>query len=196
MWEYELNDWRWCMDVNVWGVVHGIKAFVPRMIEHGDEGHVVNTSSGNGGIVPFGDTAVYALTKAAVVTLTECLYAHLRSAGAKVSASVLFPGPGWLRTKLWESWKTRPAEYAKTQPRRTPYPTLEGLEEMMRDAGVEMEYTPLEAVAERVVEGILADRFWLLHPDEQIDDSIRARADSMLNRANPAYFRDWKPPPE
>ena len=77
IWEHELADWKWGFDVNVWGVIHGIKAFVPGMVASGEPGHVVNTSSGNGGVVPFGDTAVYATTKAAVVTLTESLYAHL-----------------------------------------------------------------------------------------------------------------------
>src|SRR5262249_34001016 len=58
MWEHELSDWRWALDVNVWGVIHGINAFLPHMLEHGDEGHVVNTSSGNGGISPLPTTPV------------------------------------------------------------------------------------------------------------------------------------------
>src|SRR3979411_92509 len=77
MWEHELNDWRWAINVNVWGVLHGINAFVPTMGAGGDEGHVVNTSSGNGGIAPLTSTPQYAMTKAAVVTLTECLYGQL-----------------------------------------------------------------------------------------------------------------------
>ena len=122
IWDHELADWKWGFDVNVWGVIHGIKAFVPGMVASGEPGHVVNTSSGNGGVVPFGDTAVYATTKAAVVTLTESLYAHLLRAESLVRASVLFPGPNWLRTNLWEAWRWRPDEYAKTVPRQTPYP--------------------------------------------------------------------------
>jgi NAD(P)-dependent dehydrogenase (short-subunit alcohol dehydrogenase family) len=193
VWEHELNDWRWAMDVNVWGVIHGIRTFVPIMLAQGDEGHVVNTSSSNGGLVPMGDTPVYALTKVAVVSLTEGLYAHLRAAEAPIGASVLFPGPGWLRTNLWDAWKTRPHEYAKERPRKTPYPSLEGLEEMMEKAGVEMKYTPLEEIAERVLQGILADQFWLLAPEEAWDKSVQARADSIINRTKPDYFRDWKP---
>ena len=100
MWEHELNDWRWALGVNVYGVIHGINAFVPAMLAGGDEGHVVNTSSGNGGIAPLPSTPQYAVTKAAVVTLTECLYAQLEAAGARISASVLFPGPHMLRTGL------------------------------------------------------------------------------------------------
>jgi NAD(P)-dependent dehydrogenase (short-subunit alcohol dehydrogenase family) len=194
IWDHELADWRWGFDVNVWGVIHGIKAFVPDMVRSGEPGHVVNTSSGNGGVVPFGDTAVYATTKAAVVTITESLYAHLRRADAHVSASVLFPGPNWLRTNLWEAWRWRPDEYAKTVPRQTPYPSLEQLEQLMQDQGVELEWTPLEAVADVVVQGIRAEQFWMLPPSDSTDASIRARAESMLERKNPTYFRDWTEP--
>ena len=79
LWESEENDWRWCLDVNVLGIAWGIKAFVPRMIAGGDEGHIVNTSSGNGGIAPMGDAAIYATSKSAVTTLTELLYYQLRT---------------------------------------------------------------------------------------------------------------------
>jgi NAD(P)-dependent dehydrogenase (short-subunit alcohol dehydrogenase family) len=193
IWEHELADWRWGIDVNVWGVIHGIKAFVPGLVEQG-EGHVVNTSSGNGGVVPFGDTPVYAVTKAAVVTITESLYAHLLRSGSAVRASVLYPGPHWLRTNLWEGWRWRPDEYAKSVPRQTPYPSLDQLEQMMRDAGVELEWTPLEEVAENALRGVLDERFWILPASETTDASIRARAESMLARRNPDYFREWKPP--
>ena len=194
IWDHELADWKWGFDVNVWGVIHGIKAFVPGLVASGEPGHVVNTSSGNGGVVPFGDTAVYATTKAAVVTLTESLYAHLLRAESPVRASVLFPGPNWLRTNLWEAWRWRPEEYAKTVPRQTPYPSLDQLEQMMGDAGVALEWTPLEEVADVVVRGIHAEQFWMLPPSESTDASIRARAASMLDRRNPDYFREWKPP--
>jgi NAD(P)-dependent dehydrogenase (short-subunit alcohol dehydrogenase family) len=193
IWEHELADWRWGFDVNVWGVIHGIKAFVPHMVERGEPAHVVNTSSGNGGVVPFGDTAVYATTKAAVVTITEALYAHLRRAGSEVRASVLFPGPNWLRTSLWEAWRWRPDAYAKEVPRRTPYPSLDQLEATMTERGMALQWTPLEAVADEVVRGIRAEQFWMLPPSDATDASIRARAASMLERSNPDYFREWKP---
>src|SRR3954471_19906004 len=63
VWEHELNDWRWALEVNLWGVIHGINSFVPLLVEQ-DEGHVVNTSSGNGGIAPLATTPQYAVTKA------------------------------------------------------------------------------------------------------------------------------------
>ena len=66
MWEYDLNDWNWILSVNVMGVVHGIRSFVPVLLEQGDEGHVVNTSSGNGGISPLRGLPIYAASKSAV----------------------------------------------------------------------------------------------------------------------------------
>ncbi|RPE44969.1 NADP-dependent 3-hydroxy acid dehydrogenase YdfG [Streptomyces sp. Ag109_O5-1] len=191
MWEHEPNDWKWAFEVNVWGVFHGVQAFLPRMIKAGQPGHVVNTSSGDGGIAPLPTASVYAVTKAAVVTLTESLYAHLKAEHARVGASVLFPGPHMLRTGLWESHRNRPARYAKERPRRTPYRSLDQWEAAMRAAGKEVRFTPVEEVAEFVVAGIRADRFWLLPPGGHSDAQIRARARSMLDRTNPSYLESF-----
>ncbi|MFG2785638.1 SDR family NAD(P)-dependent oxidoreductase [Streptomyces prunicolor] len=191
MWEHEPNDWQWAFAVNVWGVFHGIQAFVPTMIKSGQPGHVVNTSSGDGGIAPLPTASVYAVTKAAVVTMTESLYAHLKAEHARVGASVLFPGPHMLRTGLWESHRNRPDRYAKERPRRTPYRSLDQWETAMKEAGKEVAFTPVEEVADLVVDGIRADRFWLLPESEHSDAQIRARADSMLDRANPSYLESF-----
>lgn len=190
LWEYEPNDWRWCLDVNVLGIAWGIRAFVPRMIAQGTEGHIVNTSSGNGGIAPMGDAAIYAMSKSAVTTLTELLYYQLRTEGTQLSCSVLFPGPNWLRTHLWDAWKTRPPEYAKTVARTTPYPSFEQFEAQMEAAGAPLEITPLEDVAARVLDAIREDRFWINPGD---DAPMDARYAAMKARRNPDYFRDWHP---
>ena len=73
MWEHEVQDWAWCLGVNVMGVVHGIQAFVPILLRQGEEGHVVNTSSNNGGVAPLAGTPIYAATKSAVTAISECL---------------------------------------------------------------------------------------------------------------------------
>ena len=189
MWEHELNDWKWAIGVNMMGVVHGINAFVPVMLEQDDEGHIVNTSSGNGGVSPLPSTPQYAATKAAVVTITECLYGQLQEVGSKISASVLFPGPHILRTGLFESWRSRTDEFAKERPRKTPYTTVEGLEAQMKAAGVNIAYTPVEEVAELVVAGLLANEFWMHPRSERGDNQLLARTDSILNRTNPTYLR-------
>ncbi|WP_037577614.1 SDR family NAD(P)-dependent oxidoreductase [Phaeacidiphilus oryzae] len=191
MWEHDPQDWRWAFAVNVWGVFHGIQAFVPRMLAAGTPGHIVNTSSGDGGIAPLPTASVYAVTKSAVVTITESLYAHLRAERAPIGASVLFPGPHMLRTGLWESHRNRPERYAKSRPRRTPYRSLDQWESAMRAAGQEVEFTPVEDVADEVWRGIAADRFWMLPPSEHSDRQIRARAQSMLDRSAPSYLEHF-----
>src|SRR3954471_3374998 len=115
IWEHHVNDWRWSLDVNVMGVVNGINAFVPTLLAQG-EGHVVNTTSGNGGFTPLVNSAVYATTKAAVVTITECLWGQLREVDAKVGASLLYPStnsPGVLNTGIWKAGANRPDRYER-----------------------------------------------------------------------------------
>jgi NAD(P)-dependent dehydrogenase (short-subunit alcohol dehydrogenase family) len=187
IWEHELRDWEWAIAVNMWGVIHGINAFVPAMLQSGQQGHIVNTSSGNGGISPLPSTPQYAATKAAVVTITECLYGQL--AGSALSASVLFPGPHMLRTGLFESWRSRPDRFAKTRERVTPYTTIDALEEQMKAAGVPIAYTEPSDVADAVVDAVLADQFWI-HPESpRTDDALRLRTESILRRTNPDYLR-------
>lgn len=190
MWDHTLNDWRWAVGVNVWGVIHGIKAFVPAMLDSGTEGHMVNTSSGNGGISPLPGTPIYALTKSAVVTLSESLYAQLAAAGDRVGASVLFPGPNVLRTGLFTSWRNRPDAFANEgAPKRAPT-TIESFEKTLADRGIVLDYTPVEEVAARVVDAVRDGTFWILPPSKRSDRQITDRAESMRNRTNPTYIRD------
>jgi len=191
MWEHTLNDWGWGLSVNVWGVIHGIKAFVPAMLEAGEEGHIVNTSSGNGGVAPIPNTAIYATTKAAVTTLSEVLYGQLRSIDALIGASVLFPGPKVLRTGLLESSGKRPSHWHNDHPRMTAHTTIASFEERMRAAGMEPDYTPVEAVAEETFQGVRDGRFWILPASEQTDKTIQARSRSMLERSLPKYLRSF-----
>jgi len=195
MWEHDLADWRWGIDVNVLGVIHGIKAFVPILLEQG-EGHVVNTCSGNGGFAPIARgamggpaMAVYPMTKAAVLCLTESLYTHLDMTGTRVRAHVLFPG-GFLNTGIWESWRHRPQQYAATQERRTPDQTLDDVVARFESAGARVEFTPLETVADQVIEGIRADSFWMMGPPAPSDQVVSKKAASILARREPDYLVD------
>ncbi|MBI1179513.1 MAG: SDR family NAD(P)-dependent oxidoreductase [Alphaproteobacteria bacterium] len=104
--EMRHEDWEWSIRVNLWGVIHGIEAFVPRMLAQGEEGHVVSTAS-FAGLVPNSGLGVYCVTKYGVVALSECLYRDLR--GTKLSASVLCPM--LVRTKIGDSARNRPAEF-------------------------------------------------------------------------------------
>lgn len=195
MWEHDLADWRWGIDVNVLGVIHGIKAFVPRLLEQ-DEGHVVNTCSGNGGFAPIARgamggpaTAVYPMSKAAVLCLTESLYTHLQMAGSAVKASVLFPS-GFLNTGIWESWRHRPDKYAPTQERKSPDQLLSAVVDRFEAAGVHVSFTPLEQVAAQVVDGLADGRFWMMGGPSPSDDIVMRKAESIVKRADPDYLVD------
>ena len=135
-------------------------------------------------------TAIYALTKSGVVTLTESLYAQLLSVGAAVSASVLFPGPNVLRTGLFSSARNRPDVLKDPDRPSRPPGSIESFEKALADRGIVLDYTPVEDVAALVVDAVRTDQFWILPPSERTDDQIRARSESMLARSNPTYIRD------
>lgn len=186
MWEYDLNDWAWILSVNVMGVVHGLRSFVPLLLEQGEEGHIVNTSSGNGGLSPMRGLPIYAASKSAVTQISECLWGQLEAVTKSVGVSVLYPGPKALDTGLWTAERNRPQEFAWSRPRKTQ--SMEGLKAFMSQAGVDFEVTPVEEIADFVVRGIRENRFWLIPESENIDETIRARAESMLARQAPDYM--------
>ena len=116
-WNWTPNDWKWCFGVNLFGVGHCVAAFVPRMIEGGEEGWIVTTSSDDGGFQPLPDLGVYASSKAAVSTYTECLANALINEGTRLRAAVFYPGGnGLMETRLWNSGRNRPTELAREHP--------------------------------------------------------------------------------
>jgi NAD(P)-dependent dehydrogenase (short-subunit alcohol dehydrogenase family) len=190
-WEQNVNDWRWTYDVNVFGVVNGINAFVPVMLEQDTEGHVVNTSSGNGAFSPLLSGTIYASTKAAVVTITECLWGSLRAIDAKVSASVMLPStrtPGMLKTGIWRPGRNRPPEFAHDEaPPQEGRDALALVEEAMKSAGRELSFAPLEEIADMTLVGIENDEFWIYAESGQSNAPIRL--ESMMNKTPPDYMR-------
>jgi len=192
IWDHHVNDWRWSFDVNVMGVVHGIHAFVPTMLAQDVEGHVVNTTSGNGGFTPIIHSAVYATTKAAVTTLTECLWGQLRELGSPVSASLLYPStrtPGMLNTGIWRPGANRPDRYDRPgAPPKEGRDSLTPYLERARAAGQEVVFAPLEEVADVCFEGIRNDTFWIGYPNELQSEKIQARATSQIEQTTPTYL--------
>lgn len=183
IWDLPLNDWRWGIDVNVLGVVHGIKAFVPRMLAGGEEGVVINTSSTNGGLRSLPNTPIYAATKASVTSISEVLHQQLLREGGGIRAAVLFPGPNTVNTAIMASNLVRPADYAgETAPDAVAYRTME---ELVKTTGLKLALTEPEEVADFAVEGVRQGRFWLLPESETGDRMIRARTDGLLARDNP-----------
>ncbi len=192
VWQTTPNDWSWVHGVNVTGVVNGILAFVPRMLQSGEEGHVVNTSSSDGPIAPLPTASVYAASKAAVSVLTECLAAQLAEEGSAIKASVFYPSGGLLRTGLWTSERTRPAELARERPRETEAMTPERLEEMASNAGRTLHWQPLDELAATVVDGIRDGRFVIMR-DADVSAAAatlhaRAEAFAACRLPSPAHF--------
>jgi len=191
LWEHHVNDWRWALDVNVLGVIHGINTFLPVLLEQG-EGHVVNTSSSNGTFAPLSNSAVYATTKAAVTTITECLWGQLRSIDAPVQASLLLPStrtPGALDTGIWRPGRNRPERYAR--PGQAPVEGRDALTpfvEQLEQHGQELVFAPIEEVAEIALEGILADQFWIYLPSDRSRATVDGRAASMRDALPPDYL--------
>jgi NAD(P)-dependent dehydrogenase (short-subunit alcohol dehydrogenase family) len=150
-WEQSLEDWNWVIGVDLWGVIHGVKAFVPRMLASGEPGHVVSTAS-IAGLFAMPTIAPYNVAKVGVVALSETLHHDLRAAGSSIGVSVLCPGV--VPTRIGESDRNRPegapGTRFETATQRQPPPTARTVEQ----------------VAELVVDAIRTDRFWILtHPE-------------------------------
>ncbi|MYA19538.1 MAG: SDR family NAD(P)-dependent oxidoreductase [Chloroflexi bacterium] len=169
-----LADWEWTLGVNLWGVIHGVRAFVPRMLDGGEEGHVVNTAS-IAGLTPLAGNAPYGVSKAGVVALSEALYLELERRGAPVRASVLCPGI--VNTNILDSGRNRPEALRNPEP-----PRPDPAQERLRDEFARSAIAPAE-VAATVIEAIRDQRFWILTHD--IDSWIRRRSEGILSRANP-----------
>lgn len=182
-WERTLEDWKWCFDVNFWGVLHGIRAFVPSMLEHGQEGHVVNTASTTGLALNF--YGPYAVTKAAIISLTEYLYRGLLLSGGKIGASALCPSV--VPTRIMQSIRNRPPGLPPSRVK----PVLTDVQ-MARDFAEAMKTAPpATEIAAAVVAAIREGRFWIL-PEPNRDSDIRLRMESILSRRNPEFVSDFR----
>jgi NAD(P)-dependent dehydrogenase (short-subunit alcohol dehydrogenase family) len=173
-WEIAQSGWDWTFGVNLWGVLHGIRAFVPRLVEQG-EGHVVNTASVAGlKALPF--ASPYSATKHAVVGISEALALELAMVGAAVKVSVLCPG--FIRTRLLESERNWPAELGEPPNMAE---TIVG--ELLRPL-VEGGTDPADLAA-RVVAAVQADEFFILSDPEHAWVA-EARGQEARSRAQPA----------
>ena len=156
-WDVSLADWEWILGVNLWGVIHGLRSFVPRLLAHGEPAHVVNTASMAGFVsLPF--TAPYCVSKHAVVALSESLYHELTLRGAPVGVSVLCPEA--VATRIGEAERNRP--HAAATSAQTPE------QSMLRVAlqkSVGRGLAP-EVLADRVVRAVRERRFYALSEDD------------------------------
>ena len=175
-WEYTLDDWNWVLGINVMGVVHGIRAFVPRMIDDGAPGHIVNTAS-LGGLITSPTNPIYIVSKHAVVALSETLQHDFTARELPLGCSVLCPG--FVRTAI-----------ASSDRNRANAPVLSGSAARIRERfqqGIDRGLEP-EAVGDLVVAAIREDRFYI-HTDPALLDIVRARFDAIMDGRAPANQR-------
>ncbi len=175
-WQATAKDWEWVLGVNVWGVIHGVRVFTPIMLRQGDEGHIVNTASA-AGFVSMASTAPYAVSKHAVVTLSEVLYHDLKAENAKVGVSVLCPA--WVGTNIWNSQRNRPEdlrERADTAEERARREELRTLLEKGKVTAADVAGVTFDAIAN--------DQFYIF-PHPKIRRDIQTRMEDILALRNP-----------
>jgi NAD(P)-dependent dehydrogenase (short-subunit alcohol dehydrogenase family) len=191
LWETEPSDFQWVHGVNVGGVAHGVQAFVPRMIASGEEGVVVNTSSGDGGISPLAQQVVYASSKAAISIMTECLHAQLVGRGTKLRAAIFYPSGGMLNTGIWTTKRNRPVELArKTEVDAKKETTFEDFLEGAKKAGFELPVQDLDELARFAVEGIRNGDFVIMIDRESMEATLTERAAKLARGECPIVLQN------
>ncbi len=179
-WEQEPNDWTWCFSVNVFGVANGMLSFVPRMIEGGEPGVVVNTSSMDGGIAPVPYASVYASSKAAISCLTEALAHQLAAAETALTAAVFYPSGGLLDTGLWTAQRNRPEALARVKPRPpAPGTTFEEFKAQLEEAGRSVDVMDLNALGRFCVAGVKRGDFIIGYGLDECASLLHRRADAI-----------------
>jgi NAD(P)-dependent dehydrogenase (short-subunit alcohol dehydrogenase family) len=174
-WDYSVSDWQWLLNVNLWGVVHGLRSFVPRMLAGGDEGHIVNTASMAGLVTGGIGTAVYDATKHAVLSLSESLYRDLLIRQTKVSASVLCPGA--VQTNIFASERNRPAALGAAEG----VPPVSGLTTAFPGNAIQP-----DEIAAQVFDAVRANRFYVLVAQPEMLEWTRMGHERIWQGKNPA----------
>jgi NAD(P)-dependent dehydrogenase (short-subunit alcohol dehydrogenase family) len=195
MWESPLQDWQWVLGVNLWGVIHGIRTFVPAMVEQDVEAHIVNTASA-AGLTSAPYASIYSMTKHAVVNLTEGLHRELALRSTKIGASVVCPA--WTRTSIGTADRNRPSRLTVSPGSEVRPPEGQSMdltssltalygsyEEPLRTE-LQQVVEPVD-VAERVLHAIQNNIFYVFtHPAWNV--LIRNRMDDILQCRNPGIF--------
>ncbi|MFP5579607.1 MAG: SDR family NAD(P)-dependent oxidoreductase [Acidimicrobiia bacterium] len=171
-WELTTQDWEWVLGVNLWGVIHGLRAFLPAMLAHGEPAHVVNTASLAGHVsAPF--MAPYGASKFAVVAISEALFHELQMTGSSVGVSVLCPG--WVNTNIHASERNRPGAPGPDAAAGMP---AEMLRQVLADGMAPSDVAAL--VADAVSDGTF---YVFTHPEMM--PAVKTRADGILEGRNP-----------
>lgn len=187
VWENSVADWEWVLGVNVWGVVHGVRLFVPMMLEAAKKdpsyrGHIVNTASMAGLLAP-PNMGIYNVSKHAVVSLSESLYQDLSLVTDQVSASVLCPF--FVPTGITQSHRNRPGALAADKPTKSQL-----IGQAMSDKAVGSGKVTATEVAQKVFEALEQNRFYIYSHPKAIG-SVQTRLEDVLQARNPTDpFKD------
>lgn len=180
MWELSEADWRWVIDVDLWSIIHGVRAFVPRMISSGEECHVINTAS-VAGLISGAVGGPYTVAKFGVVALSEQLYFELGRAEHPIGVSVLCPG--FVNTRIYDSGRNRQESYGQSQNEQSPE------REEMREALEAMRETMIqpETIGDRVFDAVVENQLYIVEPgSDAVSGAIQSRLDHVSSRTNPA----------
>ena len=179
VWEQTPEDWQWIINVNLWGVIHGIRVFVPRMLEQKTECHIVNTAS-TAALITGPGLGSYRVTKSGVIALSETLYHELKLRNAQIGVSVLYPA--FVRSRLVEAERNRPAEFRNQKKERSFDPYEEEMIKFFQETN--RNAMPPEQFARQVFKGIKENKFYIqTHPEK--NQSIRLRMEDILQSRNP-----------
>ena len=179
IWESSLDDWQWVLGVNLWGVIHGIHFFVPRMLAQNEEGYIVNTAS-SAGFVAHAGTGIYKASKHAVVSLSETLFLELAERGTQLKTSILCPE--WVQTRIMESGRNRPAElsHASTE-QQMDAETLTAIQKQFQEIQKGM---PPAQVADITFDAIREEKFYIFtHQTTKL--GAYARMEDILKEGSP-----------
>jgi len=173
LWELPKKDWDWVMGVNFYGVLYGVQAFVPHMLDHGEEGHIINTASG-AALLP--GQGIYGISKHGILCLTESLYLDLKARDSAISASVLCPGI--VNTKIVDAERTRPADLVDEKANPISEEIIEMGKTMLAQGKDPMD------VADEVFESIQHDCLYIL-PNRAWDALFVERINKVIGRGGP-----------
>ncbi|MFT5200939.1 MAG: NAD(P)-dependent dehydrogenase (short-subunit alcohol dehydrogenase family) [Candidatus Aldehydirespiratoraceae bacterium] len=179
-WQQEPNDWRWCFGVNVFGTAICVSEFVPRMLEGGEPGQIINTSSGDGGFAPVPTASVYAASKAAVSCFTEALHHNLIMEDTQLRASVFYPAGGLQRTGLFTASRNRPDELQRVgEGTGRKSMTFDEMKTMLEKAGRVVVEADLDAQGDFVVSETAARRYIITMSLGDTVQLLHRRADAI-----------------
>ena len=179
LWEATLDDYEWLIKVNQWGIINGIRSFIPRMIAQDSPSHIVNTSS-MAAVTSLPYAGIYHMTKHAALALSECLYHELSLGHPQVKVSCLCPE--LFATGIARSDRNRPRQLAEVNQSAT----WQMAHDAIRDATNKSSDPAL--LAERTLQAIRDEQFYIMPPiDNPWSQTANIRLDDLLHRRNPSF---------